>query len=448
MPGPRPPEGIPPTEEVERPAVALPAGLRLLVTRGPDAGRAVLLPPGTHVVGKDPAATLALTDPSVSWRHLELLVGPDCVRARDLGSRNGSAYRGSRFEAIELGAGAALSVGQTELRLVGPPLQGLPLYGADRLASLVGASVAMREVFSLVERVARTTAPVLVTGETGTGKELVADALHRLSSRAAAPLVVCDLAAMPATLVESELFGHVRGAFTGADRAREGTFELAHGGTIFLDELGELDRSLQPRLLRALETGQIKPVGAAAYRTVDVRIVAATNRDLEAEIRAGAFREDLYHRIAVVTVHLAPLRERSEDVPLLVRHFLGELSRPLGRPAPEVDEASLEALAAHDWPGNVRELRNVVERALSLDPGGEVLDLGRLGLGERPPRAAVDATVPFRQAKENLVSAWERDYVSGLLERNGGNVTLAARQAGMDRVYLHRLMKKHGFSGR
>ncbi len=443
---PRDPRDIPPTAEVARPQVELPDGFRLLVAAGPDAGRALPLPPGVYVIGKDPAASLQLADASVSWRHLELEVTPDRVRARDLGSTNGSLYRGGRFDAIEIGPGASLHIGQTELRLAGPaPV--VPLHADDRLCSLVGASVAMREVFSVVERAARTDVPVLVTGETGTGKELVADALHRLSRRAGGPFVVCDLAAMPASLVESELFGHVRGAFTGAERAREGTFEAAHTGTIFLDELGELDRTLQPRLLRVLDTGQIKPVGAPQYRGVDVRVVAATNRDLGAEIRAGAFREDLYHRIAVVTVRLPPLRERSEDVPVLVRHFLEDEARKLGRAPPELDAATLEALSAHDWPGNVRELRNVVERALSLDPDAETIDAGRLGVGGHEARPVVDPSLPFRQAKENLVSAWEREYVASLLAGSAGNVTAAARQAGMDRVYLHRLMKKHGLGG-
>ena len=342
--------------------------------------------------------------------------------------------------------GAPLTIGQTELRLVGPPPV-VPLHAEDRLGSLRGTSPAMREVFSIIERVARSSAPVLVTGETGTGKELVADALHRLSPRAEGPLVVCDLAAMPASLVESELFGHVRGAFTGADRPREGTFETAHGGTIFLDELGELDRQLQPRLLRVLETGQVKAVGAAQYRKVDVRVVAATNRDLVAETRAGAFREDLYHRLAVVQVHLPPLRERSEDVPLLARHFVEVVSERLGREPPLLDALALEALGAYEWPGNVRELRNVIDRALSLDPEAPVLDLGRLALGTQEGRPLVDASLPFRQAKEHLIAAWERDYITSLLSRSGGNVTSAARQAGMDRVYLHRLMKKHGMGG-
>jgi two-component system, NtrC family, nitrogen regulation response regulator GlnG len=310
-------------------------------------------------------------------------------------------------------------------------------------------------VFALLERVAASDAAVLVEGETGTGKELVAEAVHAASARRRGPFIVCDLGSLPRSLIESELFGHVRGAFTGADRDRVGAFEQADGGTIFLDEIGELQLDVQPRLLRALERRQVKPVGSSQFRTSDTRVVAATNRDLLAEAKAGHFREDLYHRQAVVRLRLPPLRERREDIPMLAEHFVARAAAAMGRPAPALSASVVAALRGHDWPGNVRELKNVLERALSIAPDVPSLDTTLLGLDDLPGAVAVnegaaplvDTTVPFKESKDRLVHAWEREYVTTLLDRAGGNVSLAARNAGIDRVYLHRLLKKHGLGG-
>jgi DNA-binding NtrC family response regulator len=290
---------------------------------------------------------------------------------------------------------------------------------------------------------------ILVEGETGTGKELCAEAIHAAGPRAKGPFVICDLAGVSRSLIESELFGHVRGAFTGAEREREGAFAQAHGGTIFIDEVGELELDHQPRLLRAIEQRKVKPVGGAAWRDVDVRVIAATHRDLREEVKAGRFREDLYHRLAVVTVTLPPLRERKEDLPDLIRSFVGEKSIA-------IPDETMALLADYDWPGNVRELKNVIERGLSLASEGEALAPGLLGLETpRLPDAAEIAgdtraawpsigTEGFREAKERLIAAWERDYLTQLLRKTGGNVSRAAREGGLDRVYLHRLMKKLG----
>ena len=431
----------------------LPDKLRLVVVGGPDKGRAIDLETGTYFVGKAPSCELALSDTAVSRRHLEVLVQPEGLQIRDLGSTNGSFFQGARFESILVGAGATVTIGQTELRVQGPAGAGLPPSEARRFGDLIGASLAMRHVFAVLERVAPTDSAVLVQGETGTGKELVAEALHAASPRAGGPFVICDLGALPRSLIESELFGHVRGAFTGADRDREGAFPQAEGGTIFLDEVGELDAEVQPRLLRALERRQIKPVGTANYQTVDTRVVAATNRDLAAEVKAGNFREDLFHRLAVVRVQIPPLRDRREDIPVLVEHFLAQTAAAQGRAAPAVPPGTMAALSAHDWPGNVRELKNVLERALSLAPEAPALDAVMLGLDEVQPRLAggavppVDVTLQFKESKDRLVQAWEREYVQALVEKAGGNVSLAARRAGIDRVYLHRLMKKHGLGG-
>jgi DNA-binding NtrC family response regulator len=433
-----------------------PEKLRLIVTQGPDRGRELELSVGTYTVGKLGSCELPLTDTQVSRQHLEIAVVADGLQVRDLGSTNGSWYNGARFERIVVGIGAVITIGGTELRVVGPGAgEELPPSDLDRYGDLVGASSQMRRIYSLLERVAPTDAAVLVQGETGTGKELVAEAIHMHSARKKGPFVVCDLGSVPRSLIESELFGHLRGAFTGADRDRQGAFVQAGRGTIFLDEIGELEMEVQPRLLRALERGQVKPVGSAVYEQVDVRVVAATNRDLLAEVKAGRFREDLYHRLAVVTIQLPPLRERRDDVPLLVRHFLAAAATAAGRRPAHVPPPTMAALEQHDWPGNVRQLRNVLERATALAPDAEALDPVLLGLDElAAPRAVgtrpdavplgVDPSLQFKEAKESLIQAWEREYVTALLEKAGGNVSLAARRAGIDRVYLHRLMKKHG----
>ena len=463
---------------------AMPARLRLVVISGPDRGAELRIDRGTHLVGTDPNCALVLRDSTVSRQHLEVAVLDAGVRVRDLGSRNGTSWQGARFSEITVGPGAVLRLGRSELRVSPEGVrEGIPPSQRDRFGGLLGGSLVMRELYAVLERVATTDVAVLIEGSTGTGKELCAEALHAASRRAGGPFVVCDLAGVARSLIEAELFGHVRGAFTGADRDREGAFVQASGGTIFIDEIGEMDLEIQPRLLRALERLQVKPVGASTYKAVDVRVVAATNRDLAAEVRAGRFREDLFHRLAVVRVRLPSLRERKEDIPLLVSQFLARSPPPAaaapssdgdGAPTPlaAVTPETMALLISHDWPGNVRELKNVLDRALSLcrDPelagvqptsagdarGGPVL-LGPelLGLAEGASEGAAGESagatawpIRFHSAKEHLVSAWERDYLAGLLARAGGNVSRAARDAGLDRVYLHRLLKKHGLAGR
>jgi two-component system, NtrC family, nitrogen regulation response regulator GlnG len=423
-----------PTEPADSARLVVPRRLRLLVVSGPDRGQHMDLEAGSYHVGQDPDCALVLRDRKVSRRHLELEVRAEGVQVRDLGSRNGSYHEGARFTQITVGSGAVLKVGTTELKLVSadraPPL--LPST-EEAFGGLVGRSLAMRQVFAVLQRVAPADAPVLVNGETGTGKEVCAEAIHAASTRAAGPFVVCDCAALAPSLVESELFGHVRGAFTGADAAREGAFAQAQGGTLFIDEIGELDLDAQPRLLRALDTHKIKPIGGTTYRAVDVRVIAATNRDLREEVKQHRFREDLFHRLSVLEVRLPPLRERKEDLPLLIRTLSGERSLEI---APEAEALLLQ----HDWPGNVRELRNVVQRARSRSTG-PVLEAEALGLGE-----GGDAPATFHEAKDRLIANWERAYVAELLHRTRGNVSRAARVAGLDRVSLHRLIKKHAIS--
>jgi two-component system, NtrC family, nitrogen regulation response regulator GlnG len=427
------------------PALA-PDKLRLVVLSGPDAGKAILLDLGTYLVGKSPSSQLQLSDSAVSWEHLEIRVQPAGIEVRDLGSTNGSFFGGARFDTITVGAGAIFGIGQTELKVAPAAVQlGILPSTSTSFYGLQGASLRMRQMYALLERASASDVPILIEGETGTGKELAAEAIHQASQRARGPFVVCDLAGVSRTLIESELYGHVRGAFTGADRDRAGAFELAAGGSIFIDELGELELDAQPRLLRAIERRQVKPVGSSSYKEVAVRVITATNRDLAAEVKAGRFREDLYHRLAVVRVQLPPLRERKEDIPLLADVFVG------GRAS--LPPETLALLMEYDWPGNVRELRNVIERALSLAPQSEQVLLEPHLLGLAPTAAGhgsgpkVPMGTSYKEAKERLLQEWERTFIMDLLRRADGNVSKAARTGGLDRVYLHRLMKKHGIAG-
>ncbi|WP_434383549.1 sigma 54-interacting transcriptional regulator [Melittangium boletus] len=417
--------------------------LKLLVLSGPEAGKSHVLEPGrTYVLGKDSTADIVLTEKTVSRQHLSLEVREDCVLARDLGSRNGSLRDGLRFSELELGPGSEWDVGSVSLKLVPQEARArsLLLSSRESFGGLVGHSRRMREVFTLLERMASGTSDVLIQAETGTGKELCAEALHKESPRAKGPFVIVDLAGIAPSLIESELFGHVKGAFTGAQTERAGAFERASGGTVFLDEVGELPLDLQPRLLRVLERRQVKRVGANEYRTVDMRVVAATHVDLESAVDKGKFRADLYHRLAVLKVVLPPLRERPEDIPFLVDHFL----RRMGRPQGTLSDQTRALLAQYPWPGNVRELRNVVEQVVNLgeDALPEMTPPG--GLRAARGRSTPELSLPFKEAKERLIDGFEQDYVRDLLARCEGNISRAAREAGIDRMYLYKLVKKHG----
>ncbi len=403
-----------------------PVALKLVVVSGEDAGKELVLEAGSYRVGKDPACELVLTDGAVSRTHLLVEVISGGARLTDQGSKNGSFYQGARFDAVVAQAPARIRVGHTELELLPrATLQsGPPPSQADRFGGLIGKSLEMRRVFALLERLAKTDTDVLLRGETGSGKEVCARSLHEASGRAKGPLVVCDLAAVAPTLAASQLFGHARGAFTGAVKDQPGLAERAHGGTLFLDELGEFPLELQPNLLRLLERREVRRVGETQYRRIDLRVIAATHRDLQAEVKAGRFRDDLYHRVAVVTVTLPALRDRREDIAPLIDALLERMGKPPSALSPE----TRALLLAHPWPGNVRELRNMVERVVALG-------------GPAEPEAPAST---FREAKERLVAAFEKDYLRDLMKRCGNNVSQAAREAGMDRVNLHRLLKKHG----
>jgi DNA-binding NtrC family response regulator len=412
-------------------------GFHVVVTRGRDKGKEATATRPDFVVGTQEACDLVLTDPTVSRSHLSIETRPEGFRLRDLGSTNGTSVAGLRVVEAFIDPGADISVGETRLRFAtrSAALE-LPLYAGDAFGSLLGRSIAMRQVFALLARAAPTDATILLLGETGTGKDLAAEALHQASRRAAGPFVVVDCSAIPDALMESELFGHERGAFTGAVDKRVGAFEAAHGGTVFLDEIGELPLELQPKLLRVLERKTVKPVGGNTTRDVDVRVVAATHRDLRAEINRGAFREDLFFRLSVITVRLPPLREREEDVAALAERFWRQVGGTDALPS-----ELRPRLVGQRWDGNVRELRNLVERARTLGAGLAFVDAPT---SSDDRELGVDVSVPFKEAKRRLVERFERPYLTQLLAAHHGNVSAAARQAGLDRVHLIKLLRQHG----
>lgn len=306
---------------------------------------------------------------------------------------------------------------------------------------IIGASRLMRELFDLIDRAARSSSTILLTGESGTGKELVARALHEASGRRG-PFVPVNCAAIPADLIESELFGHTDGAFTGARQARPGLFEAANGGTLFLDEVGELPLVVQPKLLRALQEGAVRRVGADREREVDARLVAATNRDLEAHVSQGRFREDLYWRLNVIPIHIPPLRDRAIDIPLLVDHFMTRACLAAGRQPLDVASDTLAILTAYSWPGNVRELENAVERALALARGAR---LTPDDLPERIRTTGEAAAVIVRAQERRLtLRELEREYILETVHRTGGNKSRAAEMLGLDRKTLHRKLNEYG----
>jgi len=389
------------------------------------------------VIGADPTADLVIADPAMSKFHCEIRIANGAATIRDLGSRNGTLVDHVRVIEAPLRDGASLTLGRTTLRFdLGTRDVELALSPRTRFGRLVGGSVAMRAAFAHLEAVAASTATVLLQGESGTGKELAAEALHTESARRDGPFVVVDCGAIPANLLEVELFGNEAGAFTGATTRRIGAFETASGGTLVLDELGELSLDLQPKLLRALDRHEIQRVGSSERIATDVRVVAATNRNLREEVNAHRFRSDLYFRLAVVPITLPPLRERTEDLPALIDAVLSDLGAA-GSPtaAPLRSGELLPELLRHRWPGNVRELRNYIEAALVREDYELPRDANEL---------AIDVTEPLRIVRERWLRHVERRYLEQLLVAHSNNVTAAARAAGVDRVHLHRLLGRAG----
>ncbi len=482
---------------------------QLVVVTGPEAGRTVAVKKTPFVVGKDDDCDLMLSDPTVSRQHFTIEQQQGAFVIRDLGSTNGTWIDQLRIREAWLRPGTVVRAGQQQVRFesVFRPLEVVPAVD-DRFGALVGRSVRMRQIFTLLERIARTEATVVIFGETGTGKSAVAQAIHDASPRRAGPFVTVDCGAIADNLVESELFGHEKGAFTGADRTRIGALERAQGGTLFIDELVDLRLDLQPRLLRVLEEREVRRVGANAALKLDVRIIAASRFDLWREVQQKRFREDLYFRLAVFTLPLPSLRERREDIPLLATAIAraharaqnqptttAAVERLLGRFSP----AAFERLMAHPFPGNVRELRNVLERAIALDadptemlgptlaspslssssslipssssssspgpapplvfpvassslatssvPAATTQEGGHPAPDRDPVRARVtlhaDCTLPFKEAKEQLLEEFEAAYFRRLLAGTEGNASALARRAGIDRKHLYTLARKH-----
>jgi DNA-binding NtrC family response regulator len=406
--------------------------MRLVVLRGPDRGHALRIDREEVVVGTAASANLRLTDPTVSRHHATLRMTEHGILVTDLGSTNGTRVDRRRIHATYATPGDAIEVGATRLRI---ELQRgrveLSLSGETRFGPLLGRTVTARRLFSLLEQVAAADVTVLLLGESGVGKDLAAQAIHETGPRAAAPFVVFDCGAAAPTLIESALFGHERGAFTGALDRRNGAFQEAHGGTLFIDEIGELPRELQPKLLRAIDRHEVRPVGSDQSRAVDVRIIAATNRDLKVEVNNGAFREDLFYRLNAFPIAVPPLRERIDDIPLLADHFWRTF---LGDAGGGIPANLLPALTEHRWPGNVRELRHRVEQLAVLRPRDETEP-------DPVPRSS------YRTAKASALEAFEAGFLAELLARSNGNVSEAARLASMDRVHLSKLLRKHGLRG-
>jgi DNA-binding NtrC family response regulator len=413
-------------------------------------------------LGRDATNEVVIDDPFVSRVHLEIKIFPSGVTLVDMDTKNGTHHQGARIRELPLKDEVSLRLGkQIDITVrVGddavkpaPIAPAAPRHRRDSF-DLVGASPAMERLRAAVSRIAPSPLTVLIEGETGTGKEVIARALHAQSPRVAKPFVVFDCAAVSPSLIASELFGHRKGAFTGAVSDNDGAFRRADGGTIFLDEIGELPLELQPALLRALEAREVRPVGDTNYKHVDVRVVAATNRSLESEVAAGRFRQDLLFRLKVGVLKVPPLRQRPEDIAVLARHFARMLGASLS------DEVVLR-MQLRRWPGNVRELRNVVERAVMLSGGAPVtVDLVEEDEREIDPRATLPGPeaapsmrvvdgkrlldMPFQDAKQFAVENFEKDYLLRLFEAAGYNLSEAARRSGVDRRYLRELFKKHG----
>jgi DNA-binding NtrC family response regulator len=449
-------------------AISLPR-CSLLVLNGDQRGTQCVLDGDVLRIGKNEANDLVLSDTTVSRDHCEIMRDPKGYLLRDLGSTNGTLLDGAEVREGYLRPGVVIAVGRVELqvRTYAERLELLP-SAQQSFNQVVGSDAAMREIFWLLERVSATDATLLIGGETGTGKDVLARSVHAASKRKAGPFVAVDCGALVSSLIESELFGHEKGAFTGAAERRKGAFELAHRGTLFLDEIGELPLDMQPKLLRALETRRIRRVGGNTEIPVDLRVIAASNRNLLLEIERGKFRQDLYFRLAVVPLQIPPLRQRRGDIPLLAHELVKRLCEEHGLDAPKaLAPAALSALATHDWPGNVRELRNVLERAVLLAqqnssasrrPQPAELDLelfpNLAPTGTAAPPQLVGAVLPlpeafepersYRDTRARWEAEFERRYASWLLARHGGNVSAAARAADMDRKYLHKLATRHG----
>ncbi|MGE5751799.1 MAG: sigma 54-interacting transcriptional regulator [Nitrospirota bacterium] len=412
--------------------------VRLSVVNGRDAGKETLLQKALVSIGTLPQNDLVLTDHTVSRRHAEVEEKTNGYVIRDLDSTNGTFLNGVRVREAYLTPGSVIRLGQTEISF-SPMEEHIEILKsvADRFGELVGSSSPMQEVYGILERIAPTDVIVLLEGETGTGKELAARAIHSYSRRAGGPFVVFDCGAAATNLIESELFGHEKGAFTDAVKSRQGAFELADGGTIFLDEIGELSLDLQPKLLRALDQRETKRVGAEKPVPVNVRIISATNKDLEKEVKAGRFREDLFYRLSVVRVYMPPLRKRKEDIETITEYLLAGISTEIGKKVNSLSPEAAAALMSYSWPGNVRELKNVLGRAAALSDGGKI-EAKDLFLSQGKTTATLEGL--SGKTLEDI----EKAAIHATLKSVSGNKTEAAKMLGIAYSTLYEKMRKYG----
>jgi DNA-binding NtrC family response regulator len=421
---------------------------RLTVTGGPDAGKELVTEKERVRIGAHRTNDLVLAgDRAASRHHFEVRHTDRGYLLVDLNSTNGTLVDGRRVERVYLSSGTKVRAGLSTLSFT--PMDEEVIVEPDRdgeLGGMIGRSAKMRQIFGLIKKIAPMDVSVIIEGETGTGKELVARAIHENSNRRGSPFVVLDCGAIPSSLLESELFGHERGAFTGAVASRPGAFERAHGGTIFLDELGELRFDLQPKLLRVIENRELRRLGGNAVVSVNVRVVVATNRDLVKEIQGGRFREDLYFRLSVIHIHLPPLRQRKEDIPGILQRALSDPETIARHGRKRLTQAAMDLLMAYPWPGNVRELINVISHMLTFSDGEEIdvphLPVRVQGQSKDGP-LSFNEHLSFKVAKEQLLERFEREYITQILKRCEGNVSRAARESGLHRKSIERLTKKY-----
>jgi len=411
---------------------------RFKVTKGKDAGKELVLQKAHITIGTLPENDLVLTDATVSRRHAVVEERTDGYLLRDLDSTNGAFLDNVKIREGYITPGSIIRLGQTELSF--SPLEErfeTLTSASEHFGGLIGSSPLMQEVYGLLERIAPTDVTVLLEGETGTGKELAARAIHAHSRRAGSPFVVFDCGAVAPNLIESELFGHEKGAFTDAVKARQGSFELADNGTIFLDEIGELSLDLQPKLLRALDQRETKRVGADKPVAVNVRVISATNKDLEKEVKAGRFREDLYYRLSVVRVNMPPLRKRKEDIETIAGQALAGISSDIKKIVTGLSPEAAAALTAYSWPGNVRELKNVLGRAAALSDSGRI-EPKDLFLTQGKKTTTLDGL------SGKTLEEIEKAAIYATLKSVSGNKTEAAKMLGIAYSTLYEKMKKYG----